>query len=311
MLNINNYLIRVKLKKKTISSLEAISYERVAFFFIWVGITLVVLHLVLFYWDNLLLGLASKETLQSLGQFGEYMVSMIGSFWSLASIILFYETLKFQRNELKLQRHELELNRNELLEQTQQLRDQNKLMMLQNVENTYFQLLMFHNEILKDISFDFDKTEASGASDEKKPIEGRDSFIEYFLKFNSIYQNAVDDIGITSPTKDEMVGSISEAFESFMYMYHSELSHYFRNILNILEFLDTCKLENKRFYRKLLIAQLSDYELILIFYYCIWDKGRPLKQLAEKYSLFINLNDVKLFDNRHKQLFEDSAFSNL
>lgn len=298
----------MKLNKKSISSLEAISYERVAFFFIWVGIALVVFHIILFYWDNLLLSIASRETLQSLGQFGEYMVSMIGAFWSLASIILFYETLKFQRNELKLQRHELELNRNELLEQTQQLRDQNKLMMVQNVENTYFQLLMFHNEILKDITFVIDKPDSTGASDVKKTIGGRDSFVEYFKKFYVFYQNAIDDIGITSPDKEDMRGSINESFENFMYMYHSELSHYFRNVLNMLEFLDTSKLENKKFYKKLLIAQLSDYELILLFYYCIWDKSSALKSLSEKYSLFINLNEMKLFDTRHKDLFESSAF---
>jgi hypothetical protein len=298
----------VRIRKKHTSSLEGTSYEGVAFFFVGIGIVLVVLHLILFYWDNLLLGLVSQETLQALGQFGEYNVSMIGAVWSLASIILFYEALKFQRNELKLQRHELELNRNELLEQTQQLRDQNKLMMIQNVENTYFQLLMFHNEILKDISYVVDKSDPLSAFEDKKIIGGRDSFIEYFHKFNFIYQNAIDDIGITSPTKDEMKGSINEAFNNFMYMYHSELSHYFRNVLNIIEFLDSSKLENKRFYRKLLIAQVSDYELILLFYYCLWDKGKLLKPLAEKYSIFINLNEMELFDKRHKDLFDEKAF---
>ncbi len=295
-------------EKKRISSLEEVSLEKIAFFFIWIGVALVVVHVVLFYWDGLILKIASKETLQAMGQFGEYMGGMIGAIWSLASVILFYETLRFQRNELKLQRHELELNRDELLEQTQQFREQNKLRFSQSVENTYFQLLMFHNEILKDISIVLDSDPEGNPTEERKIIGGRDAFVEYFHKFNTIYQSAIDNIGITSPSKDEVRGSINEAFSNFMYMYHSELSHYFRNILNILEFLENSKLENKRFYKKLLVSQISDYELILIYYYCLWEKGRALKPLAEKYALFINLNEVILFDKRHKNFFAPGAF---
>lgn len=291
---------------KNQSSIVAISYEKIAFFFIWVGIILVLVHVVLFYWDGLLFRIGPPEILQAMGQFGEYMSGMIGAIWSLASVILFYEALKFQRRELTLQRHELELNRNELLEQTQQFRDQNHLLMLQNTESTFFQLLALHNDIVKSINII--KYEPANGPDNKKVITGRDCFIEYYGYFKYIYSMQIDDIGVGTPSQKDMIDNLKESFDNFLVKYHAELGHYLRNVSNIIEFLDNSKLENKKFYKKLLISQLSDYELLLLFYFCFSAKGKDFKPLVEKYSIFLNINREELLDQRHQGLFEPEAF---
>lgn len=285
------------------------SFEKVAFFFIFAGVGLVIIHLFMFYFDGLILKIVPLDVLQSLGQFGEYNVSMIEAIWSLASVILFYETLRFQRQELILQRHELELNRNELLEQTQQIRDQNKLVFIQTIENTFFQLLMLQTEIVKSVTLNVKAKGYNTSNDEAVPIiTGRDCFVEYYKYFKNIYTDHVDLLGIASPNRQDMFDTIEESFEKFYGMFHSDLGHYLRNIYSIVEFIDTAKMDNKVFYKKLVVAQLSDHELLLLFYYCLSKRSKDFKLLVEKYSLFINLPEPELLDIRHKDLFDRRAF---
>lgn len=296
------------MKRKFNHALSAISYEKIAFFFIWVGIILVIGHLFLFYYDDILLSSASNETLQTLGQFGEYYGGMIGAMWSLASVILFYEALKFQRNELTLQRHELELNRQELLEQTEQYRDQNRLLRIQNLENTFFQLMLLHTEIVKSISLEVKSGGESGIGSISYVLHGRDCFEEFYKEFRAIFDDHVDLLGLTSPNKEDMLEMINESYNKFLRKYHTTLGHYLRNLYSIASFIDTSAMENKNFFKKLLTAQLSDIELALQFYYCLSKKGADFKPLVEKYSLFENIPKVELIDMRHMELYHDKAF---
>ena len=59
-------------------------------------------------------------------------------------------------------------------------------------------------------------------------------------------------------------------------------------------------------------AQLSSPELALIFYNCLSDLGKNFKPLIEEFALFDNLDEKLLFDKKHKDFYEATAFdSNL
>ncbi len=92
----------------------------------------------------------------------------------------------------------------------------------------------------------------------------------------------------------------------------SFLDHYFRHLYRIIKYVDDHKnlftLRERYEYVCLLRAQLSDYELGLVFYNCLSDNGRDkFKPLAEKYALFNNIRykvlnnpelDIKEYDNK-------------
>ena len=106
--------------------------------------------------------------------------------------------------------------------------------------------------------------------------------------------------------------------QGYNYMAQNEdlsfLDNYFRHMYRIIKYVDDAKplftLDRRYNYVCLLRAQLSDYELGLVFYNCLSDNGKEkFKPLAEKYALFNNIRD-KVLQNpeEDKRQFADGAF---
>nr|WP_275986046.1 putative phage abortive infection protein [Serratia ureilytica] len=96
-----------------------------------------------------------------------------------------------------------------------------------------------------------------------------------------------------------------------MKSYRDELGHYFRFIYNIFKFIDESIVSNedKIKYSKIIRAQLSDYELTIIFYNCLtWRGCESFKALIEKYSIFDNIPFDLLIEHEHMRHYEMSAF---
>lgn len=94
----------------------------------------------------------------------------------------------------------------------------------------------------------------------------------------------------------------------------SFLDNYFRHLYRIIKYVDDARslftLKQRYEYICLLRAQLSDYELGLVFYNCLSDNGiEKFKPLAEKYALFNNIRD-KVLQNPEvdKEQFSNGAF---
>ncbi len=66
---------------------------------------------------------------------------------------------------------------------------------------------------------------------------------------------------------------------------------------------------DKRLYSNLVRAQLSSFELLLLFYNCLSSMGvEKFKPLIEKYSLLKTLPGEFLIDQRHADLYEERAY---
>src|SRR5438094_395431 len=50
----------------------------------------------------------SDVDIQRFGQFGQFVGGVVGSFWALAGVLLFFATLTYQKKEFEQQRLELE-----------------------------------------------------------------------------------------------------------------------------------------------------------------------------------------------------------
>lgn len=214
------------------------------------------------------------------GIVGDFLGGTVGAIWSLAGVSLFYLALYFQRKELRLQIEELEKTR-EVFEL--QLATSTK----QQFENTFFQLLSFHRNIREEI-------ETS-----KRPFK-------YYYDAIYSYANSGTAIDRTANSKPDRVER--KAYE-IINNFNNALGPYFRNVLHILKFIDHSSIENKYFYSELLIAQLSTYELCMIFYNGITHGYVGFQPLIEKYHLLRHLDQDKIINAEHLEMYANDAFA--
>ncbi|MCK4825872.1 putative phage abortive infection protein [bacterium] len=226
------------------------------------------------------------------GQFGDLFGGLNALFSGLAFAGLIY-TIYLQRNELKLQRLELKQTRIELKGQKEQLKAQNETFLKQNFDSAFFQLLRFHNDILNSINLPLGP---------KRPtLNGRDCFREFYARFAKHYRaNVGEQTGLEQ---------INTSYIAFAKGYQSDLGHYVRNLYNIIKYIDSSSVEDKQMYANLVRAQLSSYELLLLFYNCLRELGfDKFKPLIEKYTLLKNIPYDKLISPEHKKLYHYQAF---
>ncbi len=224
------------------------------------------------------------------GVFGDSFGVITSLFSGLAflGIIL---TILLQRDELKLQRKELELTRGELKGQKEQLKAQNATLKKQNYENTFFQLLHLHNETTNSIEC----TQGSAT------FKGKNCF-------NFLFQKYAGDYGSLPQVQGEK-NKINQAYNTFYGRHKHEVSHYFRTIYAIVKFIESSEVENVELYVNLIRVQLTDRELLLLFYHSLGDDRKEFKPLIEKYSLFESLPKVNLLKKEHVSLYKDSAYN--
>lgn len=297
----------IKERKAKTEPIIKISFEKVAFAFIWSGLIIIILALLSLVLKDFDFFGMTTQNFQLLGNFGEYVGGLVGSIWALAGVILFYETLRFQRTELRLQREELQNQRSEIMEQTRQYIIQNQTMMTRKLEGTFFQMISLHNEIVESLHLNFQShpsLEPQGHLD----IKGRYCFQYFYKFFTKAYNENIDLTGMTTADKEDALFIINESYMKFFTEFQEDIGHYFRNLFNIALYIDKSKMPNKKFYYNLIRSLLSNYELIILFYHCLSENGVKMKKMAEKYSLFTQVPDNELLDRRHKDLYDSRAF---
>lgn len=236
---------------------------------------------------------------------GDFTGGAVASIWSLAGLFLIYvaflgqkQQLLNQQLEIMYSQLEVKYTRLELEGQKMEMIDQNKTLRKQRFENTFFQLLRNHQDIVNDIDI---RRAIKGTGEMTVSHSGRDCFKIFYTKFNSGIQS-------TMP-----LGKILEVYMNFYSDYQADLGHYYRNLYHILKFINTSKelKENERYqYSSLLRALLSSYELALIFYNGIGDYGVEFfKPLIEKFSLLKNIDPRLLISSDHMSFYDELAFA--
>jgi hypothetical protein len=223
------------------------------------------------------------------GVFGDSFGLLTSLFSGLAFAGIIF-TVFLQSKELKLQRDELRLTR-------QEFEKQNTTLKKQNFESTFFQMVRLHHEIVGSIKL---------VSIHNQP-EGRDCFQAFYHELHDHHRKLQSTPkGAQKESKDEL---IEAAFDLLWGKYQGILGHYFRNLYTLFKFVKASDVEDRRLYSNIVRAQLSDYELIILFYNCLSKFGKEkFKPMAEEFALFDNLPKEKLFIEEHKSLYADKAF---
>ncbi len=134
-------------------------------------------------------------------------------------------------------------------------------------ENTFFQMVSIHNTIVNSIDVD------RGPS--KNQLRGR----ECFQHFRDVMQSFYDADG--SP--DELKKSLA-AHDHLWKSYQNDLAHYYRYLYNIIRFINESDV-NKLRYSRILRAQLSDFELLVLFYNGLFPLAAKFKEYVEFFTV--------------------------
>jgi len=241
-------------------------------------------------------------------EFGDSFGAANALFSALAFAFLIV-TVLMQRKELEFQRQELRDTRKEFI-------TQNKTLKTQLFENTFFNMLSLHNQIVNDMDFQIHESAHRGIRGQT--LTGRDVFRNRFKALNKAVKNNIK-------------GSIVE-YNKIFDERRSDFGHYFRNLYRIFKLIDdqyfysyselnlnrTDKEDSQKFkmqnehvrykYSSIMRAQLSDYELLLIFYNGLSEKGKKFKPLIEKYSLLDNMDKKEIIDKNLLEKYFTKAF---
>lgn len=249
------------------------------------------------------------------GTFGDMFGAVNALFSGLAFAGLIV-TLLYQKEELKLQREELKETRNELNAQKLEFQEQNKTMKRQRFENTFFNMLSLQQEIVANLSYEYyvnpnvcppnTPPEQFYGKSLKGMLHGREVF-------EGMYKRAIIDYN-----GRRYADGVCNILRSYGHLAYSNIKattrfdHCFRHLYRIYRYVDTSDLitEDERYnYACIIRSQLSDYELVMLFYNCLTTNGREkFKPLIEKYSIFNNLREELLAKREHKKEYSEKTY---
>jgi hypothetical protein len=223
--------------------------------------------------------------------------------------------------------------------------DQKKILVRQNFEQTFFNMLDLHIAIVEQLKIDSGDLETKIESKfhlpfgnrNKKPLEKRDIFqgaydilIRYIEKADAHYTKnssmALENFPLESflDKNDNLNGSTYKSVYREMFkILNTDLGHYYRNLYRIVkmihkqDFLESSEKNDaiRYFYTSIVRSQLSDYEIRWLFFNGLSEFGEKFKPLIIEYSFLkiLDLNTepqiVKLkpfYDHPH-----DKAFKNI
>ena len=222
------------------------------------------------------------------GEFGDFLGGTLNPSFGLLGLAALLLTILLQSRELRNSTRELAHSVRALDEQSASLK-------LQNFEKTFFEMVRLHHDIIKDL----DLITRPG----KPATLGRDCFRVFFDRLKSAHSMETKNI-----IGQEQQTITMNAYAIFYSSSQHEIGHYFRNFHRILKFVDESDegtVTNKTTYTGILRAQMSSFELALLFYDALHPIGAKLKPLVERYSMLENLNlalvcnpsdEIRLFD---------------
>ncbi|MBL8889707.1 MAG: putative phage abortive infection protein [Planctomycetaceae bacterium] len=164
----------------------------------------------------------------------------------------------------------------------------------QTFNNTFFHLLALHNSIVSDFTYVSDLNDQSDA--------------ERILKGTNGFDRMLDENFPEWKRDDEKMETALVVYDDLYFRFENNLSRYFRNLFHLIEFVHVSDVPLKRFYTNIVRAQLSNAEIVLLFYNGLHRNGREkFKPLIEMYGLLKNISRPEAY--RKHQAYCESAFA--
>lgn len=221
------------------------------------------------------------------GEWGDFFGGVLNPILTFLTFMGLLITIVIQQTELRESRRELKRSADALSEQVSSTKRQ-------SFESTFFQMLSAHSGILESIDL---------VDDKGKVTKGRDCFVVFYRRLTKSYKDRLD----RNYKGGKGAMALHYGYREFWNMHRLELGHYFRFLYNILRFVKESGYSDGPYIR-LIRAQLSDQELLIIFYNCIASEhGSRFKTLAEEFALFDNMPDVRVLSKKHLTMIDKTA----
>lgn len=179
----------------------------------------------------------------SLNELGDYIGGTAGALWTAAGLFILYLSFDQQKKDV---------------------RRQGEIIELQQFESNFYSLLSLYLSNIQ--GFDY------GKEPDKKT--GKDCFEIYFSEFKNNYYNS----------EGEHSNKLEVCIKSLFEEYPLDISLFSNSITNLLDYCKKVKDSDKRSeYLKTVYGQLTNYEVVLIYY---------LNQNSGAFNEFILANDI-------------------
>ncbi|PIB51582.1 hypothetical protein AOA57_04320 [Pseudomonas sp. 2588-5] len=180
-----------------------------------------------------------------------------------------------------------------LMFQKKDLSETRKQIASQQVESQFYNMLSQQQEVVRGL--DLQRRE-----DNEVIARGRDCFREWHENLHSMYK----DIGEKQKLLDPYALSYGCLFE----LHKSDLGLYYRSLYTVFRYIERCGHDDAKEFGRVLRSLLSDYELVLIFYNCLTERGENFKRFVYEHGLFDNIDPTLLLSKHHVRNFESKAY---
>lgn len=260
----------------------------------WVifGLALVLLVVQATYYGIVHFTLNDSESPVNPGTFGDTFGGLNVTFTGLAFLGLLY-SVAVQKKQIRDTESE-----NRYLRDAEYKRD---------FENTFFQLLKIFMDIRKDIV----------TQDSRRFIDLwkllREQVVFGFSKLVEKHEGDLTEDKKALPVTEHLFLqrlAVRKECEAFFEDRNFLLGHYFRALYYILRQINLSKLEtsDRHLYADILRAQLSSYELLVIFFNGISPQGRKLRNLMNQFGTLKHLDLEDIFHPELEVFYRESAY---
>ncbi len=174
------------------------------------------------------------------------------------------------------------LQNKQINESKKEMFDQNANFQIQMFENTFFNLINIQHQFISTMNSS-EETSSDGIVVEKK-YTGRGVFLDMF--------------GVLYAKINSEGDNFEKEYDFYYENLNYHLDHYFNNFFQIITFVEQSEIIlKKRKYLEILRAQLSEHEILMLFYHALYKKDLDYKSLLEKYGMLANLNQTLVPQN--------------
>jgi uncharacterized membrane protein len=241
-------------------------------------------------------GIGYWSKIEEWAQTGDFFGGILNPIFAFLSLILIAHTLMQNRKALEQSKEalkqnesalgigneELKLSRIEFSKSVEALESQVGQFNFQRFENTFFNMLTLQNEILNTVVFNTQSI---------SPLKNHN-------KESSSSRAAFSSILRWIDNEDEGYNTLKYYYD-FQVQANQIVGHYFRNLYQIIKFIDDSELDDcdKEKYARILRAQLSSDEIGVLFFNCLSSKvdSGQFKNFVISYKMLEHLTVVPFF----------------
>jgi len=178
-----------------------------------------------------------------------------------------------------------------LLLQRKDLSEARQQVMHQQIESQFYNMLTLQHSVVQ--GFDLKREGVV-------TMVGRDCFKTWV---NFLRRNYINNV----PSLD---GKMNYAYSEMWAKYQGDLSLYFRSLYAVFRFASECDHGEKKRFGTVARSFLSDFELVILFYNCLSERGSRFIKYVDEFAIFNNLDWMMLLDKSDLILLDRTAYGN-